>query len=121
MTMAQPKHPELTIEALTAWLRKQDPDQEYVWSDPAFCLMGHYMAAHDSSWGTVSYSELPNYYEIAAAKPWNFGAALKRAEALPALTFEERGDFGPGYEAPVHVAMPELELVALPAPETAPS
>jgi hypothetical protein len=76
---------EYTIEALTGWLRKQPPDQEYVWQDPVFCLMGHYLADNDSRWGERSYSDMPGYEEIAQAKPWTFGAALERAEALKAL------------------------------------
>ena len=73
-------------------MRKQDPDKEYVWSDPVFCLMGQYLADNGSSWGERSYSDMPYYYEIAHQKPWTFGAALQRAEgvkemlALPAPT-----------------------------------
>jgi hypothetical protein len=75
----------LNTEALTEWLRKQNPDEEYVWSDPVYCMMGRYLADNGSSWGAVQYSVMPGYEEIAAEKPWTFGAALERAEALKAL------------------------------------
>ena len=79
----------LTVDKLTGWLGKQDPGGEYVYSDPVFCLMGRYLADNDIEWGAGAYSELPGYYAIAAEKPWNFGAALQRAqgvqEALKAL------------------------------------
>lgn len=76
---------EYTIDALTGWLRKQPPDAEYVWSDPVFCLVGHYLADNGACWGERSYSDIPHYEEIAKEKPWTFGAALERAEALKAL------------------------------------
>lgn len=77
---------EYTIDALTGWLRKQDPGEEYVWQDPVFCLMGRYLADNQASWGERSYSDVPHYEEIAGTQPWTFGAALERAEklALPA-------------------------------------
>jgi hypothetical protein len=75
----------LNPDALTSWLRKQDPDKGYVWSDPVFCLMGSYLADNGALWGEFAYSEMPNYHEIAQAKPWTFGAALERAEAIKAL------------------------------------
>ena len=75
--------------------------------------MGKYMIDHDSSWGAVSYSELPNYELIAATKPWNFGAALKRAEALLALPAPKAE---PLPEIIVEDAAQEKQLVALPAP-----
>jgi hypothetical protein len=85
---------EYTTEALTEWLRGQPPDGEYVWSDPVFCLMGHYLADNGACWGERSYSDLPHYEEIAHEKPWTFGAALERAEALalpaPALQLEDK-------------------------------
>jgi hypothetical protein len=73
---------EYTIDALTGWLRKQPPDGEYVWSDPVYCLMGKYLADNDACWGERAYSDLPHYEEIAGEKPWTYGAALERAEAL---------------------------------------
>ena len=86
----------MNTDKLTEWLRKQNPDEEYVWSDPVHCLMGKYLADNDSMWGKFAYSEMPNYYEIAQEKPWTFGAALERAEALalppppPQLTAPKR-------------------------------
>lgn len=71
-----------TTEALTEWLRNQPSDQEYVWSDPVFCLMGRYLADNGSCWGEQGYSDMPNYEVIAGQKPWTYGAALGRAEAL---------------------------------------
>src|SRR4249920_212780 len=71
-----------TTEALTGWLRKQDPDKEYVWSDPVFCLMGNYLVDNGAFWGERAYSDMPHYEEIAKEKPWTYGAALERAEAL---------------------------------------
>jgi hypothetical protein len=71
-----------TTEALTGWLRKQPPEGEYVWSDPVYCLMGHYCADNEMAWGMFQYSDMPGYFEIAAEKPWTFGAALERAEKL---------------------------------------
>lgn len=83
-----PVTPELTVDALIPWLRKQQPDAEYIWSDPVFCMMGRFLADHGSQWGEVAYSDMPHYEQIAGAKPWTYGAALKRAErlALPAPT-----------------------------------
>jgi hypothetical protein len=85
---------EMTTEALAKWLRGQDPDEYYIWSDPVYCLMGRYLAANGSRWGERSYSDMPNYHEIAQEKPWTYGAALERAEALalpaPALQLEDR-------------------------------
>ena len=72
----------VTTEALTEWLRKQAPDDEYVWQDPVFCLMGRYLADNNSRWGEFAYSDMPHYEEIAGEKPWTFGAALERAERL---------------------------------------
>jgi hypothetical protein len=84
----------MTTEALTDWLRGQPGDGEYVWSDPVFCLMGRYLADNESRWGEVQYSDIPHYEEIAGEKPWTFGAALERAEALalpaPALQLEDK-------------------------------
>ena len=126
MALHKPEHPQLTTEALVSWLRKQDPDQEYIWSDPAFCMMGKYLSDHNSSWGAVGYSEMPSYYEIASPKPWTFGAALKRAEALKALPPPDDADrwqHAPGTTLPEMITDPiplaELELPplkALPAP-----
>jgi hypothetical protein len=75
----------LDTDKLTGWLKNQPPDGEYVWSDPVFCLMGRYLADNGSEWGAMQYSDLPLYEEIAKEKPWTFGAALERAEALKAL------------------------------------
>jgi hypothetical protein len=85
---------EYTLDALTGWLRKQPPDQGYIWQDPVYCLMGEYLRDNGASWGERSYSDMPHYEEIAAEKPWTFGAALERAEALalpePALQLEDK-------------------------------
>lgn len=75
----------LNPDSLVDWLRQQPPDGEYIWQDPVFCMMGRYLADHDSRWGEFSYSEMPNYDAIAGKKPWTFGAALERAEALKQL------------------------------------
>ena len=109
MTLHKPEHPPLTTNALVSWLKNQPPEQTYVWSDPVFCLIGHYMAANDSSWGTAQYSDLPDYELIAKSEPHTFGAALTRAEALLAPP------------TPKEAPLPELELQAtsselLPAP-----
>lgn len=77
--------PELTIEAIVAWLRTQPQNREYTWQDPAFCLVGQYLADNGSSWGFHHYSDIPHYNEIAETKPHTFGAALERAEALKLL------------------------------------
>ena len=76
----------LTAQNLVKWLRQQRPEEEYIWQDPTFCLVGRFLHDHNSCWGTVAYSDLPNYEAIAQPKPWTFGAALARAErlALPA-------------------------------------
>jgi len=74
-----------TTEALANWLRNQPSDQEYVWSDPVFCLMGPYLADNGSCWGEQGYSDMPNYEVIAGQKPWTYGAALGRAEKVLAL------------------------------------
>lgn len=141
MTLHKPEHPALTIEALVTWLRTQPAEKTYIWSDPVFCAVGQYLADHGSSWGAVNYSEIPGYYEIAAEKPWTFGAALERAEKLLALptpkqpfTVTESYTMAhtPEFEAavttefqeplalpapePKPLPLPELELMALPAP-----
>lgn len=69
-------------DALIQWLRKQPAGEEYIWSDPVYCMMGRYLADNGSTWGVAAYSDMPHYHEIACPKPWTFGAALKRAEAL---------------------------------------
>jgi hypothetical protein len=68
--------------ALINWLRQQPPDEEYIWQDPVKCLMGRYLKANGSRWGEGAYSEMPYYDAIAHEKPWTYGAALERAEAL---------------------------------------
>jgi len=75
----------LESDKLIAWLRTQPPDGEYQWSDPVFCLMGRYIADVGTPKDLYAYSDMPNYHEIAETKPWTFGAALQRAEALKAL------------------------------------
>ena len=110
MTLSKPDHPPLTTQALASWLRSQPADGTYTWSDPVFCLIGHYMADNNSSWGSAQYSDLPNYELIAKTEPHTFGAALERAEQLLALP-------APVAE-PMPAPIPELELVALPAPTT---
>jgi hypothetical protein len=88
-----------TPDALIQWLRQQPANEEYVWSDPVFCMMGRYLRDNGSTWGEAAYSDMPGYHEIAAEKPWTFGAALERAEALsnetkqlppPPLQIEDR-------------------------------
>lgn len=76
---------EFTTDALIAWLRRQPPDQDYVWQDPVYCLMGHFLMDNGARWGDVIYSDMPGYEQIAQQKPHTFGAALERAEALKAL------------------------------------
>jgi len=66
-------------DKLIAWLRKQDPSQGYVWSDPVFCLMGRYVTEEGTAADLYGYSEVPDYHEIAETKPHTFGAALQRA------------------------------------------
>jgi hypothetical protein len=70
----------LSVDKLTDWLRAQPPQQEYIWSDPVNCLMGKYLSDHDLQWGDAGYHELPGYIDIAAEKPWTYGAALERAQ-----------------------------------------
>jgi hypothetical protein len=79
--MQKPPNELLDSDALIDWLRQQPADEEYMWQDPVYCLMGRYLADKGSRWGAVHYSSMPGYYEIAMAKPWTFGAALERAEA----------------------------------------
>lgn len=81
----KPETPPLTEDALITYMRGQPPDREYTWQDPVHCLVGNYLRDNGSQWGDVSYSDLPHYNEIAETKPWTFGAALARAEALKAL------------------------------------
>jgi hypothetical protein len=75
----------LDADSLIAWLRKQPPELEYVWSDPVFCLMGHYVRDMGTPKDLYAYGDMPHYHEIAEVKPHTFGAALQRAEALKAL------------------------------------
>jgi hypothetical protein len=112
MTLHQPDHPPLTVEALIAWLRQKPADETYVWSDPVFCLVGHYLSEHNSSWGVAQYSDIPDYEQIAGEKPWTFGAALGRAEKLLALPAPDPADV---------VAPPTLELQAEPEREPEPA
>lgn len=105
MAFAKPEAPALTEAALIDYLKGQDPDREYTWQDPAFCLVGNYLRDNGSCWGTVAYSDLPNYEAIAKEKPWTFGAALQRAEALKALPPPARDE----------VVVPANQLVEVPA------
>ncbi len=75
----------LSPDSLIDWLRQQPPDGEYQWSDPVFCLMGRYITDVGTPVDLYAYSEMPNYHAIAETKPWTFGAALQRAEALKQL------------------------------------
>ena len=86
-----------TTEVLTDWLRQEVAKgraaEEYIWQDPVYCLMGNFFAAHGrQGWGEVIYSDMPDYEVIAGAKPWTYGAALERAEALKALPPPEPRD-----------------------------
>lgn len=95
MALSKPDHPPLSIAALASWLRNQPGEKTYTWSDPVFCLVGHYLADNQSQWGNAQYSDIPNYELIAKTEPHTFGAALERAEALlalptPALTIEHQ-------------------------------
>jgi hypothetical protein len=78
-------HELLDSDKLIAWLRQQPPEEEYIWSDPVFCLMGRYITDVGTPADLYAYSEMPAYREIAETKPWTFGAALQRAEALKQL------------------------------------
>ena len=86
MTMHKPEHPPLTVDAIIAWLEtaveRFGPDQTYVWQDPTYCLVGHYLRDHGSQWGDAIYSDLPDYDYIAGKKPWTYGKALERAKVL---------------------------------------
>ena len=75
----------LNADKLIAWLRTQPPEEEYIWSDPVFCLMGRYVTDRGTPADLYGYSDFPNYHEIAEVKPHTFGAALLRAEKLKAL------------------------------------
>lgn len=44
--------------------------------------MGRYITSVGTPADLYAYGEMPNYREIAEAKPWTFGAALERAEKL---------------------------------------
>jgi hypothetical protein len=99
------------LEALVAWLRGEVAagrgDEEYVWQDPVFCLMGRYSAAHGrQGWGEVIYSDMPGYMEVAGAKPWTYAAALERGGKVLALPAPEKLDV-PAIE---HKAMDEVGL-----------
>ena|SRR5215510_3770873 len=79
-TVALPTHDELID-----YLKTKDPKGEYVWQDPVFCLMGNFYRDHNiDGWSRVIYSDMPDYGIIAGEKPWTFGAALDRAQALRA-------------------------------------
>src|SRR5262245_31142381 len=86
-------------DKLIDWLRRQRPDEEYVWQDPVFCLMGRYVTEMGTAKDLYGYSVMPYYYQIAQTKPHTFGAALERAETLkalpppvPQLTYERTND-----------------------------
>lgn len=86
--MRQPETPPLTVAALARWLRyTQDRDDEYIYQDPAKCLLGRYfedLGAADVI-SESAYEQFPDYRAIAEPKPHTFGAALERAEKLLTL------------------------------------
>lgn len=84
MTFYKPAHPPLTLEALVAWLQQQPPDTEYIFQDPARCVLGQYLTAHhaEEAISEAAYETIPNYYEVARPKPHTFQAALERAKPL---------------------------------------
>lgn len=106
----QPEPPELTVEALTRWLRSEpDPEREYRYQDPVLCLLGFYFTAQHAgdAIAEAAYEQMPHYREIAEPKPHTFGAALERAEALLAL---------PAPQAPIEptdISVPAREEVAI--------
>ncbi len=74
----------LNLETLIAWLKEQDPREEYNPFIPSICLVGQFCAAH-------GVSDVPVMLEGWIAKvafgeaSWSemtFGAALERARAL---------------------------------------
>jgi hypothetical protein len=83
----------LTMESLIAWLEKQNPRKRYkFWDLSGKCLYGLYMASHGIIWRESGGSDLGGeerskfcafvYGRVAAAEPYTFGAALKRARAV---------------------------------------
>ena len=97
----QTKVDPLTMESLIEWLEKQPAAKQYDFDDcSGKCLYGLYMASHGVAWfesgayrARDSGQERSDfcvrvYYTVATAKPWTFGAALKRARA--AINAEER-------------------------------
>ncbi len=95
----------LTMESLIKWLEKMPAKRSYNYEDcTGKCLYGLYMQFHGVAWDdSGAYGKGVNgkgvngkersdfcdlvYGQVAAARPWTFGAALERArEAAAALT-----------------------------------
>lgn len=79
----------LTIKGVISWLEKQNPNEPYNYMNCAGrCLYGQYMAHHGYSWNeadkaparsAITSFQMEVYCKVAAAAPFTFGAALKRA------------------------------------------
>ena len=73
-----------SLESLIAWLEKQPADGEYCYHDlNGHCLICQYLTSHGvdfHEYGLFMDSEART--EIAAERPWTFGAALTRARAI---------------------------------------
>src|SRR5258707_333877 len=78
----------ISLAALVAWLETQPADVVYPWLNTNDCLACRYLRAIRGPQGekTARYRDVfggcDNYHAIAAATPWTYGAALKRARSM---------------------------------------
>lgn len=89
--MAKAKtEPKLTLPALTAWLKKQDPKAKYDFCDNENCLIAQFVKSQgfrkvsvipwSVSFGSRSVELSSQLNIIAMSNPNSFGDALKRAQ-----------------------------------------
>ena len=88
-TPTKPADP-FTLDALIAWLRTKDPEEEYCWTDGGQCLFGQYAKFVGSDYcAMINKIGVPSKAtgnmiepgEIAIGRPRTFRSALERAIA----------------------------------------
>lgn len=88
--MAKPKHPVLTVKALTDWLKKQKRNRRYDFADTRDCLISRLVKSQgfkDVQVGnSYVYTDIyvydipPDLNAIAMRGDYTYAAALKRAQ-----------------------------------------
>jgi len=83
------KPPVESLAGLIAWLEQQPVDGEYQWYSAVDCLVCRYLRAvtgepwPHQKWAYSAIFDSPHdYNEVAATRPWTYGAALERARAV---------------------------------------